>query len=278
MHLWFAASWLSTLVPSAAPAPKWPEPPGRERPARPELIDRPGSKDFRGSVRRVGKIPWRVKEYGHPALEVRADNVTVRGFAWRGSMEGVNVGSESFDGRGMRRRHRPIRVLLDGLWCDDIGEDGVSIQPRARVTIRNSFFRGNHRLLRTDNQSVRGLDKIVQIDGADVLLENCEFHHAVSAVRGKANSHITLKNCRFVRCSTCVSGDGLANPRPGDTYDNGQPGHCRITLVDCEAWDCGLLARAYRGCEITLVDCRIHRTRLRSEGGGTVVNRTRAKR
>ena len=304
MHFLLAAGWLSALMPAgpaaprwserpsderaggvsrrvpersrdsrrqtAAIPPRWPDPPGRERQAGRVVIDHPGSRQFQGMVRRVGHIPWVVKEYGRPALQVRADGVRVDGFAWRGSMEGVNVGSETFDSHGMRRVHQPIRVVLENLWCDDIGEDCVSIQPRARVTMRDSSFRGNHGLLPTEGADVRGLDKIVQIDGAEVMMENCEFHHGVSAVRGKANSRIVLKRCRFINCSTCVSGDGLANPRPAHPYDNGSPGRCVITLIECEAWDCALLARAYAGCEIRVVDCRLHRTRLRSEKGGTV--------
>jgi hypothetical protein len=253
----------------AQPVPE-PPPPGPERRAKRVVIDRPGLHRFGGTVRRVGRIPWIVEEYGAPALAVRADRARIVGFAWRGSTEGVNVGSEPFDPRGMRRRHKPIRVTLERLWCDDVGEDAVSIQPRARVTLRHSHFRGNHRLLPTDRGDVRGLDKIVQIDGAEVIIEDCDFHHAVCAVRGKANSRIVLRRCRFINCSTCVSGDGLANPRPGNTYDHGTPGPCLITLIDCEAWNCGLLASANQGCEIRLVNCRTHRTRAAKENGGTV--------
>ena len=250
--------------------PAWPGPPGPERPGRRATVRTAGEREFPREVRRVGRIPWQVWEYGAPALAVRADRAVVRGFAWRGSMEGVNIGSHPFTPKAMRERHRPIRVVLENLWCDDVGEDAVSVQPRAVVTIRRSHFRGNHGRLETNDPDVRGLDKIMQIDGAVVTLENCVFFDAVSAVRVKTNSRVVLRNCIFVRCSTCVSGDGLACPRPGNLYDHGEPGRCLITLINCEAWDCGVLARAYDGWVVRLVDCRVHGTRLAREDGGRV--------
>ena len=255
---------------AAAGPPVWLEAPGPERRGPRVTVGEAGRRSFPREVRRVGRVPWQVREYGVPALAVRADGARVSGFAWRGSMEGVNVGSHPFTARAMRERHRPIRVVLEDLWCDDVGEDAVSIQPRAVVTLRNCHFRGNHGRLETTDANVRGLDKIMQIDSADVTLENCVFFDAVSAVRAKTNSRVVLKNCVFVNCSTGVSGDGLACPRPGNLYDHWEPGRCVITLIGCEAWDCGLLARAYEGCVIRLVDCRVHSTRLAREDGGKV--------
>jgi hypothetical protein len=263
------AAW--SLFGSGPPPPPWPPPPGPVAPAQPIVIDSRGTRDLGGSVRVLGQIPERVREYGSPALHVRADRVTVRNFSWRGSMEGVHAGSEPFTPLGMRQRHRPIRVTFERLWCDDVGEDAIEIQPRARVVVRESHLRGNHRRLRSDDAEVRGLDKLVQINGAEVTFESCTFFNGVSCIRAKANSRVTLKNCRFVDCSTCVSGDGLACPRPGNIYDNGQPGPCRITLIDCEAWNCELLARAYEGCEIYVINCRLHRGgKTAREDGGRV--------
>lgn len=269
VHLMSMLMWAGVAGALAGP-PEWPEAPGKERRGPRVTVKTAGKHTFPREVRRVGRIPWQVREYGTPALAVRADRAVVRGFAWRGSMEGVNVGSHPFTAQGMRQRHRPIRVTLERLWCDDVGEDAVSIQPRAVVTIRDSQFRGNHGRLKTTDPDVRGLDKIVQIDSATVTFENCLFYDAVSAVRAKTNSRVILKNCVFVNCSTCVSGDGLACPRPGDLYDNGEPGRCVITLINCEAWNCALFVRAYEGCVIRLVDCRVHRTKLSRENGGKV--------
>lgn len=92
----------------------------------------------------------------------------------------------------------------------------------------------------------------------------------MSAVRVKTRSRVVLRNCVFVNCSTAVSGDGLACPRPENPYDNGEPGRCLITMINCEAWDCGMLARAYDGCVIRLVDCRVHGGRLAKSDGGKV--------
>jgi hypothetical protein len=271
----FAAALNLFSAPPAPPA--WPEAPGPLVRSKPVVLASSGTHDLGRSVRMLGGIPDRVREYGTPALHVRADRVTVKGFSWRGSMEGVHAGSEPFTPQGMRQRHRPIRVTLDRLWCDDVGEDAIEIQPRARVVIRNSHLRGNHRRLKSDDPDVRGLDKLVQINGAEVTFDSCTFFNGVSCIRAKANSHVILKNCRFVDCSTCVSGDGLACPRPGNLYDNGQPGLCRITLINCEAWNCELLARAYEGCEIQLVDCRLHRggKPAREDGGRVRIVKSR---
>ena len=59
---------------------------------------------------------------------------------WRGENHVPGVGdavhmNDPFTPRAQRERHR---VTLDHLWCDDIGEDAVSIQPRAIVTIRRT--------------------------------------------------------------------------------------------------------------------------------------------
>jgi hypothetical protein len=262
---------LLTLFAPAQPAPDWPAVRLPVRPAPPVVISKSGHHDFGGSIRLLGVIPHRVREYGTPALHVRADRVTLKNFAWRGSMEGVHAGSEPFTPRGMRQRHRPIRVTLSGLVCDDVGEDAIEIQPRSHVVIRNSRFRGNHRRLPTDDPDVPGLDKIAQIDSAHVVFEGCDFFNGVSCVRAKTNSRVVLRNCRFIDCSTCVSGDGLACPRPGHPFDNGQPGLCKITLIDCQAWNSKLLARAYPGCEIELINCRMHGGgRLSREDGGQV--------
>ncbi len=255
---------------TAPPKPVWPAAPGPAKAAKPLVVETAGTTRLPARIRQLGGIPWKVVEYGTPALHVKADGATVRGFSWRGSMEGVHVGSGPFTPKGMRQKHRPIRVTLDGLWCDDVGEDAVEIHPRARVTIRNARIRGNHLLLPTRDADVRGLDKLVQIDSADVVFEDCEFFNGVSAVRAKANSNITLRRCRFIDCSTCVSGDGMACPRPSNPYDNGQPGPCRITLIDCETWDCHLFARAYEGCEIRIVGGAFHGTRPAREDGGSI--------
>lgn len=252
------------------PKPVWPAAPGPVKAAKPLVVESARVTRLPARVRDLGTIPWKVVEYGTPALHVKADRATVQGFFWRGSMEGVHVGSGPFTPAGMRQKHRPIRVTLDDLWCDDVGEDAIEIHPRARVTVRHAKIRGNHRLLPTHDADVRGLDKLVQIDSADIVFEDCDFFNGVSAVRAKANSTVTLRRCRFIDCSTCVSGDGLACPRPSNPYDNGQPGPCRITLIDCEAWDCHLVARAYQGCEIRIVGGKWHNSRPAREDGGSI--------
>ncbi|MBP7950289.1 MAG: right-handed parallel beta-helix repeat-containing protein [Verrucomicrobiales bacterium] len=264
-----AAGLLSFFVPAPqkprVAAPCWPQ-----QWAQAERVTEGKERNFAGTIRVLGVMPQVVKEYGRPALHVQAGGVTVRNFAWRGSMEGVHVGSEPFNGRGMRQRHSAIRVTLDGLFCDDIGEDCVSIQPRAVVTLRNSTFRGNFRLKRGEGCNP-GLDKILQIDGATVIVENCGFFNGRTAIRAKANSRVVVRNCWFVDCATCISGDGNANPRPVNPYDNGQAGPARVVVENCRFWDCREVARAFPGCEIELREVQLYRTwKLKREDGGIV--------
>jgi hypothetical protein len=276
-----ALSFLPPHVPPPAPVP----PPGTPVPGHRTIVTQRGTRlSGRGQVADFGRIPDWVKEYGPPVLHVRADAVKVRDWAWRGSMEGVHIGSQPFTPKGMRARHEPIRVELEHLWCEDVGEDAVSIQPRAQVLIRNSFFRGNRGRVPETSDAFRGLDKIVQIDGAHVTFENCVFMDAERPFWAKANSTVIARHCQFIHCRAGASGDGDANPHPlrssshGATgpYDNGQPGPCRIHLIDCEAWDCGTLADAHNGCTITLTRCTLHRTWFGHENGGTVRRSGRA--
>lgn len=187
-------------------------------------------------------------------------------------MEGLHVGSRKFTAREMRQRHQPIKVTLDGIYCDDIGEDGIGIQPRANVLVKNSQFRGRYKLEKGEGKNP-GQDKIFQIDGANVTIENCVFFNGLSPIRGKANSTIVVRNCKFVDCSTCVSGDGVQSPRAhGVPYDNGHAGPCHIIMEDCECWDCKEVARAFPGCKITLRRVKIHDTwRMKRLSGGIVV-------
>ncbi len=239
--------------------------------ARPTVVDEPGE-FYRRGFQELQHIRHRVQEYGRPVLRVAVDRVTVRHFAWRGGMEGVRVDPFHFSPTSMRRFHPALRVKLEGLFCDEVGEDAVSIAPRSIVDLTSSTFAGNFGRKKATGDRP-GQDKLVQIDGADVVISHCDFFYAARAVRAKANSHVTIQNCRFIKCKTCVSGDGMANPRRSDPYDNGQPGTCRITLIDCEAWDCDVLALAHRQCIITLIRCSTHDTKLAKEDGGKIIKK-----
>ena len=274
MHALVIAGLLSFFKP-APPPPGLQVPQGAEVPQAPVQIRQSGRYDYAGKIYVLGKMPPVVREYGTPALQVFADKVLVRNFAWRGSMESLHVGSQEFNGRGMRERHQPIAVTLERLFCDDIGEDGISIQPRAKVTLRDSQFRGQYGRVRGEGENP-GQDKIVQVDGATLKIEHCDFFNGRSPIRGKANSTILVRNCNFIRCGTCVSGDGVQNPNGNGhpPYDNGQPGPCRIVVEDCECWDCQEVARAFPGCTIELRRVKLHRTwRMQRLSGGTVILR-----
>jgi hypothetical protein len=267
MNALLVAGLLSLLLP-APPPPHFAMPQWAEGKSRPLVLTKSGNYDCTGRIRKLGTIPPVVKEYGRPALHIMADGVEMRHFAWRGSMEGVHVDSCPFNAHGMRLRHKAIRVTLDGLHCDDVGEDAVSIGPRARVTIRNSRLRGNFRITKGEGCNP-GLDKLVQIDGAEVLFEDCEFHNGFTAIRGKANSRVVVRRCRFVNCANGVLGDGNPNPRPGQAYDNGQAGPCSIVVEDCEFWDCRTAIRAGPLCTVEMRRVKVHDTwhTARKEGG-----------
>lgn len=271
MHVWLVAGLASFLIP-APRAPKIQRPVVPPVASRPVKISKPGTYDFAGKIYVMGRIPAVVVEYGIPSLQVTAKRASISNFAWRGSMESLHVGSQPFTPQGMRQRHAALQVTLKNLFCDDVGEDCVSIQPRSCVTIRNSQFEGKFQLTEGTSDSP-GHDKLIQIDGAQVTMEHCDFFHGVRVVRGKANSTITLRHCRFVHCHTCVIGDGDWNPRPANPYDNGRPGPCRILVEDCEFWDCEEVARAFPNCTIELVHCKIHRTKRWDGNGGGIVSR-----
>ncbi len=267
---------LLSFVKSAPPVPRLITPEGRELKHAPLVVTKPGVHDYAGKIYVLGKMPRIVKEYGVPALHVMSDRTTVRNFAWRGSMEALHVGSQPFNGDTMRKRHKEINVTLDQLFCDDIGEDGVSIQPRANVVLKRSQFQGRYGLVEGEGENP-GQDKIVQIDGATMTIEHCDFFNALSPIRAKANSTVIVRHCNFVGCGTCVSGDGLRNPNHNEPnrrppYDNGKPGPSRIIIEDCECWDCGEIARAFPGCVIEVRNVKIHSTwRKARESGGKVI-------
>jgi len=270
MQIYALAGLLSFLtsepVKPVPSAPKWPVVQSKRI-----EVTMPGVYDYSGKIYSMGKIPRVVKEYGTPSLHVFVDDVTIRNFAWRGSMEGLHVGSRPFTGKEMRKRHKEINVTLDGLFCDDIGEDCVEIQPRAKVLVRNSQFRGKYGIEKGEGENP-GQDKIFQINGADVTIENCTFFNGLSPIRAKANSTILIRNCKFVNCATCVSGDGLDCPKGHyPFYDNGKAGPCRIVMENCECWDCNEVARAFEGCTIILRHVQVHDTwRMKRLSGGTV--------
>ena len=270
MHSILIAGLFSFFQPEP-PKPVLQTPEWKEVKSAPLQVKKAGTFDYAGKIHVLGKIPPVVKEYGTPALHVFVSDVTVKNFAWRGSMESLHVGSRPFTGPEMRKRHQPIQVTLDNLFCDDIGEDAIGIQPRAIVTLKNSQFRGNFGIKKGEGENP-GLDKIVQIDGATVTIENCTFFNGLSPIRAKANSVVHIKNCKFVNCSTCVSGDGLDTPRGRKPYDNGKAGPCKIFVENCECWDCAEFARAFEGCVIELKNVKMHDTwRLKRLSGGKVI-------
>jgi hypothetical protein len=236
----------------------------------PIVIKRSGTYRW-DELRDYKAMPRRVVEYGSPALHVRADNVQIDGFAWRGSMEGVHVGSRPFTPEGMRQRHLPIRVELRGLFCNDVGEDALAIQPRAIVTLRDSSLTGRYRRWWRTNRDTPGRDKLIQIDGANVTIIGCKFYRGVCAVRVRANSRVTLRDCEFFNCDTCVYADGAANPRSANPYDNGQPGLSNVTLINCRAHTCQVFAYADVGGRIRIDRCPdIKSARLEALKGGQI--------
>jgi hypothetical protein len=268
----------SGLLSFITPAPKPPAPafPAWEIKNAPPIVLKQANKayDYAGKIYRMGNIPKWVVEYGIPSLQAKADKITVRNFYWQGSMEGVHVGSQPFNSKGMRQAHQPISVVFENLYCRDIGEDCLSFQPRSQVILRNSEFQGNLYIKPKGEGNLPGMDKIIQIDGAKVLIENCTFRNGFTAIRGKANSVITVRNCNFIDCRNAVSGDGNPNPRPGQEYDNGSAGVCQIKVENCRFWHCHTLFTASQNCEITTSGCKgykfLHWSSWKNEGKVTV--------
>jgi len=221
-----------------------------------------GPSDYSGFEYQFSTIKSIVKEYTAPCLHV-FKNAEIRNFTWKGSMEGVHVGSRPFSASDMRKKHLVVVGRFYNLSCDDVGEDAFSVQPNAVAKVYNSQFKANYDSRKKTNSKLRGQDKIVQVDGGEFHGDNILFINAVRAVRGKANSTIVLKNCKFVDCNTCVKGDGLDNPRSSNPFYKGKRGPCKIIIENCEAWNCKLFAYAEDGCAIILKNVKMY-------GGGTL--------
>lgn len=227
------------------------------------LLTEPGVYDFQWRLHRFDTMETPVREYTEPAFQIAGDGIVVERFAFAGSMEGPHISSvHPFSGLNRRRPHERVRGVVRGLWSVDIGEDALSLGPRAVLRLENTRLRGRHEPGQPYDGDLPGMDKGIQNDGGSlftgpgVVLENF-----VRAYRGKANSVAVLDGVRFVECHNPVRGDGLANPRSDWPFDRGEEGLCLIVVRNSVFTDCHNPFRAGPGCVI-LVD----RASVRFEG------------
>lgn len=242
------------------------------------LLERPGRYDFGWRLQRFATLDDPVMEYTEPALQIASDGVLVERLAFAGSMEGLHIATvHPFGSSSRRRKHGRIRGTISGLWSEDIGEDALTIGPRAVLRLEHALLRGRYRPGHPIDGRKPGMDKAIQNDGGSLFAgPDVVLGSFVRAYRGKANSVAVLDGVRFVDCHNPVRGDGLANPREDWPFDRGKPGLCLIVVRNSRFENCHIPFRAGPGCLI-LVDRWTTRFRdtkgpLRlEEGDGRVV-------
>lgn len=209
-------------------------------------------KDYDDVMYDFKRMPKKVEEYGKCAA-IFSKRGKVKNFGYRGSEEGIHVGSRTnFTGSDRRKKHEPVWVEFDGIYSDFYGEDAFVIDPLGRAQV----FEGQWRGRRGKKSDEPGGDKCFEVNGGVLELRGKKqgsilIDRAKRAVRGKTNSILLIKNVDFVECHTAIMGDGKLNPSNGnETYFNGRPNKCVIYVRDCRFWDCDELAYADRDCTI----------------------------
>ena len=242
------------------------------------LLQEPGHYDFGWRRHRFDTLAVPVVEYTEPALQIAVDGVVVERFAFEGSMEGPHIASvHPFGARERRQPHQPIRGIMRGLWSDDIGEDALTIGPRATLELQHAWLRGRHRPGRPWDGDLPGQDKGIQNDGGTLLAgPGVRLENFVRAYRGKANSVGVLDGVRFFACHNPVRGDGGANPREDWPFDRGQPGLCLIVVRNSEFIACETPFFAGPGCVILVDRASVRFDHISGpmaieEGGGRVI-------
>ncbi|MEM7015620.1 MAG: hypothetical protein AAF585_29525 [Verrucomicrobiota bacterium] len=218
------------------------------------LFTSKAAKDYKNVMYDFGRAPRKpkkVKEYQQPAA-MFTKSCKIKNLGYRNSEEGIHVGSNPvFDGKARRQAYKNVTVEFDGLYCDYYGEDAFIVDPLGKAVVRKAQWKGRADSAGSDHS---GGDKCIQVDGGrlelrgkrrgDVLIEN-----AVRAVRGKANSIIIIDSGDFVKCKTCVKGDGMRNPPSKSAiFFNGKPGKCLILIRNCRFWDCKTLVDIDKDC------------------------------
>lgn len=232
--------------------------------------------DYKNVMHDFKRMPSKVKEYQTPAAMFNSG--TVKNFGYRGSEEGVHVGSRSkFNGTERRRIYKKTTVTFDGVYCDFYGEDCFTVDPLGKAIIRKGQFKGRYD--RGSDGNKPGQDKCIQCDGGrlevkanskgSVLFDNC-----VQAIRAKANSIVIIDGANFVDSKNCIRGDGDANPTSIRSFFNGRKGKCLILIKNCSFWDCQYLARAGNNCSIYWGKGNnfYGKTKGRKKDGGSIIS------
>lgn len=219
-------------------------------------------KDYKNVMYDFGRAPRKpkkVKEYQQPA-GIFTKNCKIKNLGYRNSEEGIHIGSNPvFNGKARRSPYKNVTVEFDGLYCDHYGEDAFIVDPLGKAVVRKAQWKGRSGSAGPDHS---GGDKCIQIDGGRLELRGRKkgdilFERAVRAVRGKANSIVILDNVDFVKCESCIKGDGMRNPpigrhsnRKSEIFFNGKPGKCVILIRNCRFWDCKTLVDIDKDCVV----------------------------
>lgn len=185
---------------------------------------------------------------GRIAMELKTSE-NIYNFQWHGSMNGIMVGSNGFKPIDLRRKHTEIDVVLDKIYCEDIGIRALDIYHKANVTVKNSAFRGDWKLNPLVENAV-GQGNIVRINGGTAHFENCYFYNSINPILINANSRATFRNCYFAICNTAFSINGQPNPRQHDEFDGGKAGPSVVTIENCKFFKVNRIGIADEGGEI----------------------------
>ncbi len=151
-------------------------------------ITKPGEYDYKNVLHLwTGKGKCNQDEGQPPILDVRADNVTIKNFAYKNAPDGIHLQGKN--------------IVVDGAtgWAC---EDALTVKyPSSNVTIKNSFFLGN------PNKQER--DKIVQLnDGSSVNFYYNIFLDNERFIRFKSGAKLTLMYNRFYKIAhSALKGD-----------------------------------------------------------------------
>jgi hypothetical protein len=171
-------------------------------------------------------------------------DIEVWNFVWKGSPNGICIGSEPPDLLWMT--HKPIKVALYGCYCDDIGDNAITIYNKADVLLENCTFRGNWKLNKSGPDCV-GQKHILKINAGTVTIRKCKFFNSINPILINANSKVIIENCDFGICDYAISINGQPNPRKNVEIDGGKEGESHVEIAECNFFKTNLLAKVERG-------------------------------
>lgn len=165
------------------------------------IIKKSGVYDFKNTLFYwSGKGTCGAPENQPYIMRISATNVTVRNFGYKNAPDGIHIGSAD-DGQGYNSGTTLKNIRLENVtgWAC---EDALTTQYGVKdLTIVNSKFYGN--------PDYSKADKILQLNFADVTIENSEFYDTLVCVMFKGGQTIKIKNSFFSGCERAVVGETL---------------------------------------------------------------------